>query len=427
MSDAFENKIREKLSEADIPFDAKAWKKMERKLNALNDDPRSGFAWWWLAGLLLFLGIGGLVWWHYASKPAEQPVQQEAAKTVPQRQSSPASTDESSPSSGKKPAAATPVQEQPDVTGTDATRKPASEAAAHNAGQPPAKSGIHIDGGPPRKPAHPSSLTTGQPLTAADDKTQAIASPFLQSLPVLSLDNPVVQTKLTGAASNHITPPASEEKTGSEESTKEKKDKLPRRKGFAIGLTMGPDYNAAPSLKYNRVGWNAGVLVHYHLNNRWFLTTGVIFDKKPYGATKKDYNGKPPDDLPYPSYIKKVDATCDILDVPLNVTYNFLDKPKYILGATAGVSTYFMVKEKYQYYGNYGSMGKPYTYYNDNQHYLSVLNLGLTYQRPLNKRMTLGVQPYAKIPLGEIGYGKVRLYSAGLSLQLNFNTRRRID
>ncbi len=55
MIDAFDKKFREKLSEGDIPFDADAWKKMEKKLDALNGrdgSSRKSF-WRWLAPLLL--------------------------------------------------------------------------------------------------------------------------------------------------------------------------------------------------------------------------------------------------------------------------------------------------------------------------------------------------------------------------------------
>jgi hypothetical protein len=401
MSDAFENKIREKLSEADIPFDAKAWKKMEKKLNALSDDRPTGAIWWWITALLLFLGIGGFMWWNYTSKPATQPTQQEITKTAPP----PALKDQTGPVSTapqEKAAATTPKQEQPGKTG---------ETIPGKAGNDPGRGVNHTAPAANKAdsvPAYPSTDIPAQPTATAgkDD---------LFALQGLRAGNPGVHTNISGTANSNIAlRPVSEPAQKPKE-----KETVPRRKGFAIGLVLGPDFNVAPSFKYTRVGWNAGMLANYHINNRWFLTAGAVYSKKPYAATKNDYK------RPI-AYLKRADAVCDVLDIPLNVTYNFVDKPKHTLGATAGLSSYFMLKEKYNYiYTGSGYPPGEKLLRNENQHYLSVLNVGLTYQRPLNSRLTLIVQPYAKVPLADIGYGWVRLYSTGVSVQLNFNSRLR--
>jgi hypothetical protein len=71
---------------------------------------------------------------------------------------------------------------------------------------------------------------------------------------------------------------------------------------------------------------------------------GAIYTKKVYGAMPKDYT------FTYPTNYVKIDADCDVLDVPLNVHYTFLDGPKSSWSALAGASTYLMLKEKYDYY-----------------------------------------------------------------------------
>lgn len=63
MNDEFENSIRNKLNEADIPFDQDAWTKMEALLDADNQ-PKTPVAWWWL---MLLPILGGLVWWSIQS------------------------------------------------------------------------------------------------------------------------------------------------------------------------------------------------------------------------------------------------------------------------------------------------------------------------------------------------------------------------
>ena len=122
--------------------------------------------------------------------------------------------------------------------------------------------------------------------------------------------------------------------------------------------------------------------------------------------------------------VKRIDANCKVLDVPININYTFMDRPKYSLTATVGLSSYFMLKEKYTYKRDYMPDWET-SLSNENQHYLSVLNLAFTYQLPLNSHMSLGIQPFAKVPLGDIGYGQVKLYSTGVAVQLNFNQFRR--
>jgi len=201
---------------------------------------------------------------------------------------------------------------------------------------------------------------------------------------------------------------------------------IPRRKinskGLYIGVTLGPDLNVAPSLNYGKVGFNAGILAHYYFNNRWFITTGAIYSKKLYGATSKDYtawtNGTAPYDL------VRVNANCDVLDIPVNMNYTFLQVNNNTVSATLGLSNYFMLKEQYQYlYKTSPEWEK--TVANENQHYLAILNVGALYQHPAGRRLIVGVQPYAKIPLRGVGLGQVKLYSAGVSFQLNLVGKKR--
>jgi hypothetical protein len=119
-----------------------------------------------------------------------------------------------------------------------------------------------------------------------------------------------------------------------------------------------------------------------------------------------------------------VNANCDVLDIPLNVNYTFLQVNNNTLSATLGLSNYIMLKEKYQYiYKSSPEWEK--TVENQNQHYLAILNVGALYQHPAGKRLIIGVQPYAKIPLHGVGLGQVKLYSAGLALQLNLVGKKR--
>ncbi|RZK47599.1 MAG: hypothetical protein EOO94_00200 [Pedobacter sp.] len=59
---------------------------------------------------------------------------------------------------------------------------------------------------------------------------------------------------------------------------------------------------------------------------------------------------------------------------------------------------------------------------NQNQHYLSVVDLSATYFIKIKKeQLHLGFEPFVKIPLAGVGEGKVNLKSSGISLRLRYD------
>ncbi|WP_143308697.1 outer membrane beta-barrel protein [Chitinophaga vietnamensis] len=395
MSDFFENSIRNKLNEADIPFDQEAWGKMEKMLDT-SDDRKPGIFWWWLLPLLVMLGLGG--WWLFNNgtsqtnnlqRKTSQKLPDTIAGVIPKstppsiKTSVPPSTQQlvqvksatekrNSSSSPKKIIPSSPQEniKREDVTGiNDQTVSPSTSNVAI-----------------PSTPWHISSLYTKNRYNV-NDYTKLLSS---SQIPV--------DTAVSADAASRFP---------------RKKPKHPR---LYVGLSLGPDFNAAPSFKYGKIGFNAGILAHYYFKPKWFVTTGVVYNKKIYGATSKDYN--------YPVYqLQKVDANCDVLEVPVNINYNFWENKDNKVSVLAGVSSYFMLKENYDYYYA-GGYTKELVFKNENRHYLAMLNVGALYQHPVGKRLILGVQPYAKIPLKGVGAGSVKLYSTGVSFQLNLTGKR---
>jgi hypothetical protein len=439
MSDAFDKKFREKLSEGDIPFDADAWKKMEKKLDALNEDGSSRKSFWrWLAPLLLLLlGTGAFLWWRSSSSSDNQPAtSSNNATTVPQQQTQSNTPEEKTGTENnksKQQVSAVPGEDQ--EASTPAGSTPVKTDKTNRNTVPPAEKTAdeknHIPSPIIDRTKQPAVPVLSYPVKEKEQLTDADAENavpvnktsrqdnILQLLATLYPKEQQIPANIKGNGRN----PLKQAPKPADEKTKEKKE-VPSRKGFSLTLTGGPVYNVAPSLEYGRLGIDGGLLLSYHVNNHWSFTTGAIYSQKPYGGTWKDYGvlktWTPPD--PY-HVVRKIDANCGVLDIPININYAFMNRPNYTLSATAGLSSYLMLKEKYTYkYQSGWDSDKELT--NANQHYLAVLNLAFTYQFPLNKNMSLGVQPFTKIPLRPVGYGEVKLYSTGVMLQLNFNSAR---
>jgi hypothetical protein len=82
-----------------------------------------------------------------------------------------------------------------------------------------------------------------------------------------------------------------------------------------------------------------------------------------------------------------------------------------------------MKKEIYKYEYYYPNNPNPYYYTktinNQNKHYFSVLTLSGGYQRRINKTLSFTAEPYVKLPLGGVGYGRVKLSSVGVLFSAN--------
>lgn len=454
MNDAFENSIRNKLNEADIPFDQDAWSKMESLLDAGDKNKRPVAWWWWLFLLPL---VGGMGWWIIQSSTADKKAAGAAIsvqKTNEQRSGSNEIIKEINGTKSNSetihqtdqhlPAAAASPEDKHNNETTNQTNKHLSSATISPESKsnketinptkkhlpaavtsPENKSNNKTPGNPDNHLPEKSITTNGNNnediITTSGKATSIDNTSFIQPFDIRfiktkSVNNDNGYTKISHPAvipvNTDIPPDLSK--------------KIPRRKinskGLYIGVTLGPDLNVAPSLNYGKVGFNAGVLAHYYFNSRWFITTGAIYSKKLYGATGKDYtawtNGAAPYDL------VKVNANCDVLDIPVNMNYTFLQVNNNTVSATLGLSNYFMLKEQYQYLYK-SSPERERKVENQNQHYLAILNVGALYQHPAGRRLIIGVQPYAKIPLHGVGLGQVKLYSAGVSFQLNLVGKKR--
>lgn len=418
MSDAFENSIRKKLNEADIPFDQDAWSKMESLLDAGEDKKRPGGWWWWLFLLPL---LGGIGWWMIGSnegKPLHHPgvrsaVENKLSNTVT---SSNAEEHTSNQSTTTLPAATKPdiakASQHEAANLSDALSSPKNKLNHPTT----SKQGIHL----PKKSINTNSNSESDNLITSG-KTSTLNENIGIVLPANNID--FIKTKRINNGNDYTKINSIPEIAVDTSITLNVSHKIPRRKinnkGLYFGITLGPDLNVAPSFNYGKVGFNAGVLAHYYFNSRWFITTGAVYSKKLYGATRNDYTSNY---MPYD--LVKVNANCDVLDIPVNMNYTFLQVNNNTVSATLGLSNYFMLKEKYQYIYKYTPNWEK-TVENQNQHYLAILNVGALYQHPAGKRLIVGVQPYAKIPLHGVGLGQVKLYSAGISFQLNLVGKKR--
>jgi len=185
---------------------------------------------------------------------------------------------------------------------------------------------------------------------------------------------------------------------------------------FFVSVSAGPDLSkVGDNTGEVRLAYGAGI--GYQISKRFSVRTGFYAGRKVYTADPGDYH--PPNNFwSYYPNLENIEANCKVYDIPITVDYKISSNKKQSWFVSAGVSSLLMKEETYDYYfkpnnsPNYITYTK--TINNQNKHYFSVLNLSGGYTRILNKNISLQAEPYLKIAMDGIGYGKVNLNSGGV-------------
>ncbi len=205
-----------------------------------------------------------------------------------------------------------------------------------------------------------------------------------------------------------------ENKNQSSPENRKKKPAVPGKLG--ITFSAGPDVSFIKINKLGNTTLNYGAGLSYSFAKHFTVLTGFYVSKKIYAADTANY--KPSTGLgPYSAYLKKIDANCKVYEIPVSVQYSFGQAKNHQWFGGLGLSSYLMKKEKYDYtykYPNGMAYYKEYVLNNENKHYFSVLTLSGGYQYHISNRVSIAAAPYLKLPLGGVGYGKVKLNSAGV-------------
>ncbi len=199
--------------------------------------------------------------------------------------------------------------------------------------------------------------------------------------------------------------------------------KISSKKGnkFAINFSLGPDISSVGIHRPGKTDLQYGLGLGYSFTPKLMVRAGFYTSRKRYVAAPDDYH-PPAGYWTYTANMEKIEADCNVYEIPVNFLYNFSTKKEHSWFASAGVSSYIMKKELYGYYYK-NSTGQS-TYYartidNKNKHLFSVLNLSGGYSYIINKHLSFMAEPYIKIPLTGVGFGKVKLNSGGLLFTLS--------
>lgn len=192
---------------------------------------------------------------------------------------------------------------------------------------------------------------------------------------------------------------------------------------LSISLTVAPDFTSLLEAGGSKFGAGAGLHLEYLFLKKLSVITGAFYSKKNYLVDNSfSPYGQPWDYGRKPDYI---DASCGVIDIPLNIRYYYHNGSRHKLFISAGASSYLMKSEDYEmvysnsYYGNY-----TYSIRGENKHFMAMYNLSLGYEHTISKQWSLQAEPFIKIPAQGVGVGSVKLKTVGVFMHLKYNFMR---
>lgn len=191
-----------------------------------------------------------------------------------------------------------------------------------------------------------------------------------------------------------------------------------RSSRFYIGAVVAPEYTSVKHQQFTKPGINFGVVTGYQFSRKLSVELGILLAKK-YYYTDGKYVQK--NDLARDgSDILSVDAYNSITELPFAIKYNFSEKKSSNFFATAGLVSYVMHKELYNYsYDADGQLKEGVKYINkSSNYYFSNVQLSVGFDHAVSKNTTIRIEPYYRIPISGIGISDLPVTSVGLNLAI---------
>lgn len=293
---------------------------------------------------------------------------------------------------GKRPRKPATTADPGNKKPNDKNDQPAGNEAAVNK---PVNAPVKQD--PSAKTSDPSitpATTTQRPVdaTKSDDKTDKKTETVKKDLPIVADPDQIAKKPIKMM----------------------RPDKRPAN-SLSLTISGGGDISSVKFKNGGKMQSVIGAGLNYSFHDKFVIRSGVYTGHKIYTAATKDYKVAPNVNT---TYLKRIEADCNILEIPLGLAYNFGKAGgKQNVFAATSLSTFIMKEENYDYvYVLPGGTTYSYDwdYKNQNKHFFSVLTLSAGYTRNFGKRFSLSAEPYVKFPLAGVGQGKVKLNNTGV-------------
>ncbi len=481
---------REAAEQTDMDQSPSGWEKLEQRLNKElpqeKEKDRRRFLWLFFA-ILLLSGTGTVL--IYKNGQKDQPITQtynhqsdpntpsnesSAARQMENKNSSPNNTDKpsapaaSSPLSAPSSATNQPATNQP-ATADDKTTNPKITAPSVAAFDPAKTRSTATDNDRlvsgrtvnplPKK----SGLSAKQSSNIASNRSVINRSVVDRSgnsvnrkttltgpdskLPnksaITNSDKQVTETVVTEPLKNDssVTTPDKDSvitvsvadtvaKTTNTASKKSSKSGTPDLKNrWAFAAVTGLDYTNIHGRTSSRLGFKFGLQASFNITKRLSVNTGFLLTKNFYKADSSSFHPPKHYFTYYVDRLNWIDGSCYMWDIPINIRYDVIVTPTSRWYVNAGMTSYIMRKQKYTYDYVYNSVAstKLWESGSTQNEWFKIVNLGIGWEKQLSKKWSLQAEPFIKLPLTGVGFGKMDMNTSGILLSFryrpNFKTK----
>ncbi|MBC7424480.1 MAG: hypothetical protein H7334_13625 [Ferruginibacter sp.] len=458
--DHIENRIREAAENSEQAYDELAWNNMEAKLDKEKEPRRRFFMWWVFAGLsVLLLGVGAYLFYtrpmpeKNISSTLPSPINtsintqhldkkiivdkesglvgtNKNSVPVAQKDIAPSTIDKKADkeetvipngnsSSHKKNTYSLPIIKKHRVTHSikNGLSKPANDAAAvainTSANNKKNKAARNVKG------RTNVTINSNDGDTVVQDST--IHADLLPhgtgdtGITVITYGKPKTALVTDSFKTKKIIEPATKDVAAKK--IKKKNEDAPSSKFYVLG-SIGADAGSVHlfSLANSTITPKYGVGIGYKLTNKLSVQTGFYASRKKYVAGPNDYTAKAGS---YWGQVKltKVNASCLIYEIPLAFRYDIVQRPSYKIYATAGVSSFIMKKEDYDYYYIRDNMDHRSSWtYTGNKNLFSIVSLSAGIEKKLSPIFSITAEPSVGLPIHGVGDGQVKLFSTAIQV-----------
>lgn len=441
------------LDDPEIPFNEMDWEKMARKLDAVEEPKKKRIVPLWIftaSGIAAVLAI--FLFWlfsspvqtgqHMAKNPDTNPAVKPGTKTLPAVTNDSLKTiqpglpgenladNDSNITGDHLNDIKTPVKENTNTKSPSATINPSGAANPLMAGIIPATGNKPVQTGvntpvTSNPVQHPPVQNIQNPVGNKEEmsadipvKQTPVQKQTVPVKPVVPQTESEILAQKANALANSKDVYGRKDNDIERSVQKKMEDALAQQHNLILSAMAAPDVSTVPSGTSAKISTNLGMLATYALGSKFSLTSGAVYAKKYYnsaGTYASTTNPGTTGDW-------TVKADCNVLDIPLNVNYKVMNKKSLSVSVNTGLSSYFMLKEKYQYITEMPGQDQQVRtaeFDNQNQHIFGIANVSVSFDHKISDNLSVGVQPFAKLPLTGIGNNNVDLRSTGVSFSLN--------
>ena len=166
---------------------------------------------------------------------------------------------------------------------------------------------------------------------------------------------------------------------------------------FVVGLSVGRE------LSFVDVGlcdpnWKVGLSLAYRFGGKHSLKIEGSYSKKEYAASGDQYIA--PQGFWEDGILPQMTiGTCNILETSITESYFFKGHSAKGVYVNLGLTSYFMLRERYNYSYDVANQGSRSTWgtRNTNRHWFGIGEIAVGYNLPFSNKTSLQIAPYAQI------------------------------